>query len=133
MLYYAVKLSSKHDGTSYRAALITAFSICGVFVLTAIPNMVRMMLPPLGQESPAFLEILNGHIYLINASCNAIIFTGTNRRFRKFIFRRFLKVFYSRDSDDAIVCYNTVNTRTVVSRGATISAISYADRCTLEQ
>lgn len=90
MLYYAIKLSRRQSNTSFKRALSTVFAICGTFVITSLPNMVRILLPTIGKTSPQSLEIANGHIYLINASCNSIILTVINRRFRGFIVRRFL-------------------------------------------
>ena len=90
MFLYAVKLSRRHATASYRRAFFTVFAICGTFVVTSLPNMVRILLPPMGKTSPVSLEIVNGHLYLINASCNSIILAITNRRFRMFVIRRVL-------------------------------------------
>ena len=107
MLCYAIAASKKHSETSYSSALITVFSLCGFYVITSIPNVVRMMLPSLGKEPPMALEIFNGHLYLSTASCNSIIFTVTNRRFRTFILRRFLRICYSKGNDDALIFTNS--------------------------
>ncbi|KAL5253418.1 hypothetical protein ACHWQZ_G013263 [Mnemiopsis leidyi] len=90
MFLYAVKLSRRHATASYRRAFFTVFAICGTFVVTSLPNMIRMLLPPMGKTSPVYLEVVNGHLYLINASCNSIILAITNRRFRMFVMRRVL-------------------------------------------
>ena len=117
MFYYAVKLSRRHANSSYRRAFFTVFAICGTFVVTSFPNMLRILLPPMGKTSPVSLEIINGHLYIINASCNSIILGITNRRFRNFVMRRFFMcdvgVFsccYPEDAHDSTIVYNTIRT-----------------------
>ena len=110
LLYYAIILSRHHQGASYKGALVTVFALCGVFVITGIPNMVRLLLPPFGKSCPRALEIFNTHVYLINSSCDSILFTITSRRFRTFICRRIL-MFYRVRKKDKYVAHTNSNTR----------------------
>ena len=91
LLYYAVVLSDQHRAATYKRALLTVFVLCGTFVLTGIPNMVRLLMPIFGKPCPISLQIFNTHIYLINSSCDSILFTITSRRFRNFIFKKILR------------------------------------------
>ena len=93
MLYYSVTLSQKHKDASYKGALITVLSLCGMFTISVTPYMIRVLLHVFNTKSPVWLDIVQAHFYLINASCNSILYSITNRRFKRFIVKNVSRVF----------------------------------------
>ena len=91
MLYYSIGMSKKHPDASFKGALLTVCSISGMFTLSVTPYMVRVFLHAFVKGAPIALEIAQAHIYLINASCNPILYSITNLRFRKFIRKHSLR------------------------------------------
>eukprot|EP00116_Pleurobrachia_bachei_P006929 sb/3467191/ len=87
LLGYVLKLQQTGEKRP-TTAFVTVFSICGLFTITNLPNMARILLPTFEVVPPDWLGVVNAHVYIINASCNAVILTVTNRRFRRFLLRR---------------------------------------------
>ena len=87
LLGYVLKLQQTGEKRP-TTAFVTVFSICGLFTITNLPNMARILLPTFQVDPPDWLAVVNAHVYIINASCNAVILTVTNRRFRRFLLKR---------------------------------------------
>ena len=72
-----------------KQALVTVSAICWVFVLSWMPYLVRIMTMLLSSKGlPPWFYTLQYNLNILSLTLNPIIYTLTNRKFRKFLNRR---------------------------------------------
>ena len=86
---YLLYVSLRHK-LSYRG-LRTVIFVCGLFVLSILPYNINVIMRALNRTIPIGFEVFYSYVYPLNSSVNPILYTYTNRQFRKMfvcIYRR---------------------------------------------
>ena len=86
-------MSRTQPSASVKRSLVTVTSLSFLFMISVLPLAVALLTKTFHQRlpDPLVLELTQAYFYTINTSCNAVLYTVTNRRFRKFavnLFRR---------------------------------------------
>ena len=84
----ASRQGKKHSFSSQsnnRRALVTVCALSGVFIVSLIPNLIMMVWKGIDPNAPFAVEQVGMSTVMLNAFCNPILYTVTNRRFGKFV------------------------------------------------
>ena len=93
ILLFAIssKYRTKQDSSSAQAnnlrALTTICALSGVFIISWIPNMIMMVWKGVDSNAPKVVEQIGISTVMLNAFCNPILYTITNKRFGKFVWK----------------------------------------------
>ena len=84
---------TKSPSRSYnRQALVTVNAICWIFVLSWVPYLVRAISAVLSRPLPYWFYTMQYNLNIISLTFNPLVYTITNRKFRRFLSRRILRV-----------------------------------------
>ena len=76
-----------------KQALVTVSAICWVFVLSWLPYLIRIMAMMLSTKKlPLWFFTVQYNLNILSLTLNPIIYTLTNRKFRKFLNRRIMRL-----------------------------------------
>ncbi|KAL5266576.1 hypothetical protein ACHWQZ_G003825 [Mnemiopsis leidyi] len=75
-----------------RQALITVNAICWIFVLSWVPYVVRAILTLISIPLPLWFYTMQYNLNIISLTFNPIVYTITNRKFRRFLARRIARL-----------------------------------------
>ncbi|XP_063686084.1 galanin receptor 2a-like [Bolinopsis microptera] len=78
--------------TYNKQALITVNAICWIFVLSWVPYIIRAIMATLSIPLPLWFYTMQYNLNIISLTFNPIVYTITNRRFRRFILRRISRI-----------------------------------------
>ena len=74
--------------TYNKQALITVNVICFIFVLTWVPFIIRATMAALSLTLPLWFYTMQYNLNIVSLALNPIVYSITNRKFRRFLFRR---------------------------------------------
>ena len=87
ILLQAHAASKKHGDRLSLKSLVFISTIAWIYIISSIPKGVRYVLQALGQEPSLWLGVIQKEVYFLNISSNWIVYTITNRDFRRFLKR----------------------------------------------
>ena len=83
ILFVAHSASRKHGNHLSLKSLVFISAIAWIYMISSIPKGVRYIM----QDPPLWLGVFQKEVYFLNISCNWLVYTITNRDFRRFLRR----------------------------------------------
>ena len=78
--------------TYNKQALITVNAICWIFVLSWVPYVVRAVMTLMSLPLPLWFYTMQYNLNIISLTFNPIVYSITNRKFRRFLSRRIARL-----------------------------------------
>lgn len=105
-------------GTYNKQALMTVNAICFIFVLTWVPYLIRAIMAALSLTLPLWFYTMQYNLNIISLTLNPIVYSITNRKFRRFLSRRLTDTRINIASSMPMIRRSTgSNTNNVAPRG----------------